>query len=118
MNWYLHVLKNYAAFSGRARRQEYWMFTLFSVLAALVLAILDTVLGVNFLGNVYSLGILVPTLAVSVRRLHDTGRSGWWLLINLVPLVGWIVFLVFLVLEGEQAPNAHGQNPKYAPAQP
>ncbi|MFB7373585.1 DUF805 domain-containing protein [Streptomyces sp. NPDC056222] len=114
MNWYLDVLKKYATFSGRARRQEYWMFTLFNVIAVVVLAIIDNaVLGVYpALTAVYMLGVLLPTLAVTVRRLHDTGRSGWWYLIAFVPLVGGIILFVFTVLEGEGQPNAYGDNPK------
>ncbi|MCB5179797.1 DUF805 domain-containing protein [Streptomyces antimicrobicus] len=117
MNHYLDVLKKYAVFSGRARRQEYWLFVLFNVIISLVLALVDGILGTNgILGVVYSVAVLLPSLAVAVRRLHDTGRSGWWLLIALVPLVGAIVLLVFLATEGEPNPNKYGPNPKYAPA--
>ena len=130
MNWYLKVLKQYVDFSGRARRTEYWMFTLFSVIISIALGIVDAlvfgtgsfaaVLGggvtasvsLGVLGTIYSLAVLLPSLAVAVRRLHDTDRSGWWLLIGLVPLVGGIVLLVFLVLEGTRGPNSHGADPK------
>ncbi|WP_432085863.1 DUF805 domain-containing protein [Streptomyces sp. bgisy095] len=116
MNWYLDVLKKYAVFSGRARRKEFWMFTLFNFIAAVILAILDNVLGIQILSIIYTLAVFLPALGVSVRRLHDTGRSGWWILIALVPLVGGIVLLVFNCLEGEQQQNAYGPNPKLAPA--
>ncbi|WP_371537035.1 DUF805 domain-containing protein [Streptomyces sp. NBC_01023] len=113
MNWYLDVLKNYVGFSGRARRQEYWMFTLFSIIISVVLAIISmAVLDSNWLSGLYTLAVLLPTLAVTVRRLHDTGRSGGWIFIALVPLVGWIILLVFLVLEGERQSNSHGPDPK------
>jgi uncharacterized membrane protein YhaH (DUF805 family) len=114
VNWYLDVLKKYAVFSGRARRQEYWMFTLFNIIAVVVFAIIDNaLLGVYpALTAVYILAVLLPSLAVTVRRLHDTGRSGWWYLIAFVPLVGGIVLFVFTVLEGEAQQNAYGPNPK------
>ncbi|RSS84129.1 DUF805 domain-containing protein [Streptomyces sp. WAC06614] len=117
MNQYLDVLKKYAVFSGRARRQEFWLFVLFSILVSIVLAVLDAVLGTNgILGAIYSLAIVIPSLAVGARRLHDTGRSGWWQLIAIVPLIGTIVLIVFWATEGEPNPNKYGPNPKYAPA--
>ncbi len=116
MNWYLAVLKKYAQFSGRARRTEYWMFVLFNLIASVVLAILDGILGTaGVIGVLYSLAVLVPALAVAVRRLHDTGRSGWWLLIGLFPILGWIVLLVFAVQDGNSSDNAYGPNPKGQP---
>ncbi|RSS45122.1 DUF805 domain-containing protein [Streptomyces sp. WAC08241] len=117
MNWYLDVLKKYAVFSGRARRKEFWMFALFNLIAIAVLATVDLLLGTfPLLYALYALGIFLPSLGVSVRRLHDTGRSGWWLLIALVPFVGGIILLVFNCTEGEQQQNAYGPNPKLAPA--
>ena len=117
MNWYLEVLKKYVAFSGRARRTEYWMFSLFNFIALILLAGIDGVLGTTPLFYlVYALGVLLPSLAVSIRRLHDTNRSGWWLLISLIPLVGPIVLLVFLCLEGEKQDNRFGVDPKAAMA--
>lgn len=117
MHWYLDVLKKYTQFSGRARRQEYWMFTLFSVIISVVLGIIDVTTGTQpLLGTIYILAVLLPSLAVAVRRLHDTDRSGWWLLLVLIPLVGAIILLVFLASEGKPEDNAHGSNPKLAPA--
>ncbi|MER8047597.1 DUF805 domain-containing protein [Streptomyces sp. NPDC094032] len=116
MNWYLDVLKKYAVFTGRARRQEFWMFALFNLIAAVILVIVDAALGTYpLLYGIYVLGVLLPSLAVMVRRLHDTGRSGWWILIDLVPLVGAIILIVFLATEGEAQQNAYGPNPKAAP---
>ncbi|WP_424767616.1 DUF805 domain-containing protein [Paenibacillus sp. sgz302251] len=113
MEWYLKVLKNYVGFQGRARRKEYWMFVLFSFIISLVLTIVEAVTGMPaVLTGLYSLAILLPSLAVSVRRLHDTGRSGWWLLISLIPLVGGIILLVFMCLDSEEN-NKYGPNPKY-----
>ncbi|MFI8520604.1 DUF805 domain-containing protein [Streptomyces sp. NPDC085481] len=117
MNWYLDVLKKYAVFSGRARRQEFWMFTLFNLIALIIVMVVDMAIGTYpLLYVVYALAVLLPTLGVTVRRLHDTGRSGWWILIDLVPLVGFIILIVFLATEGEAQANAHGPNPKLAPA--
>ena len=118
MNWYLDVLKKYFVFQGRARRKEYWMFTLFNMLAYIVLMIVEGVLGmggeggIGLLSTIYTLAVLLPALGVSVRRLHDTGRSGWWLLISLVPLIGGIVLLVFLILDSQPGANQYGSNPK------
>ncbi len=123
MNWYIEVLKKYATFNGRARRKEYWFFALFNLIFTIVAAVVDNLLGtfspeagVGLLGTIYLLAVLIPALAVSVRRLHDTGRSGWWLLIMLVPLIGAIVLLVFMVLDSKPETNEYGVNPKAAVA--
>ena len=117
MEWYLKVLRQYADFAGRARRKEYWMFTLVNVIISVVLAILDNMLKIGLLGLLYSLAVFLPSLGVGVRRLHDTGRSGWWLLIGLIPLIGWIVLIVFLTTDGERQPNAYGPDPKAVPGE-
>ena len=115
MNWYLEVLKKYVTFSGRARRTEYWMFALFSVIASIILQVLDGVLGLTpMLAGIYSLAVLLPTLAVAIRRLHDTNRSGWWLLLAFIPLIGIIALIVFFCLEGEKNDNRFGLDPKAA----
>ena len=123
MNWYLEVLKKYAVFSGRARRKEYWFFVLFNIIISIVLAVIDGVTGsfspeagMGLLGGIYTLAVLIPGIAVSVRRLHDTERSGWWLLITLVPLIGAIVLLVFMVQDSKPGQNQYGANPKEATA--
>lgn len=113
MNWYLDVLKTkYALFTGRARRQEYWMFTLFNIIAYVVLAVIDAVVGTMVLALIYSLAVLLPSIGVAIRRLQDTNRSDWWLLIGLIPLVGAIVLLVFTVIEGDKGDNQYGADPK------
>ena len=119
MNWYIAVLKKYAVFTGRARRSEYWFFILFNVIISLVLGFIDGFLGlgdpeaaVGLLSVIYGLAVLMPSIAVGVRRLHDTDRSGWWLLISLIPLIGGIVLLVFFVLDGTPGENRFGPNPK------
>ena len=118
MEWYLKVVRdNYANFSGRARRAEFWYFALFSFLISIGLAIVDGVLGTNgILGGIYSLAIVIPNIAVGARRLHDTGRSGWWQLIGFVPIIGLIVLLIFFVQEGSFDRNEYGPSPKKAPA--
>lgn len=120
MNWYLKVLRQYADFSGRARRKEYWMFTLFNTIFLIVAIIVDNVIkltlpGVLPYGILYficAFAVLIPGLAVSVRRLHDVGKSGWMILISLIPIVGSIWLLVLLVTESDPYENAYGQNPK------
>ena len=118
MNWFLVALKKYATFSGRARRAEYWYFVLFYLLISLGICLLEWVVGLSGddrrgpLSLLFDLGLFLPSLAVGVRRLHDIGRSGWWLLIGLVPIVGWLVLLYFLVTEGDRGPNAYGPDPK------
>lgn len=118
MEWYLQVFKKYADFSGRARRQEYWMFFLINFLVCIVLGgVVPFILG-QTLGTivylVYCLAIFIPSLAVGVRRLHDTNRSGWWTLISFVPLIGAIVLLVFFATEGTRGDNQFGADPKAA----
>lgn len=118
MNWYLEVLKKYAVFQGRARRKEYWMFQLINFIILIVLRIIGGVLEMHTYGDdmnalmaIYSLAVLLPNIGVQVRRLHDTGRTGWWILIGLIPLIGFIVLLVFDVLDSEPD-NQYGPNPK------
>ena len=117
--WYLAALKKYAVFSGRARPKEYWFFNLFFLPIWIVLSFLNN-LGIasvgaaGALGGVYFFAMLLPSISVSVRRLHDTGRSGWWLLIPLIPLVGHIILLIFMIEDGEVGQNAYGLNPKTA----
>ena len=99
MNWYLEVLKEHAVFNGRAWRTEYWMFFLINFASGLVFSFLFKVTGFYLftaLDTLYGLAVLIPLIAVGVRRMHDTGKSGWNLLLALIPLVGWIIVLVFL----------------------
>lgn len=111
--------RKYADFHGRARRSEYWFFFLFTAIIGIVGGILDAIFGTRSgmyggtgpIQGILQLALLIPGLAVGARRLHDTGRSGWWLLIGLIPLVGWIILLVFFV-QDSQPSNQHGPNPK------
>ena len=126
-NWYFEVLKKYAVFGGRARRREYWYFFLFNFLVGMVIAMIvgfaaglygastgtsvddSTVEGIY---DLYFLATLLPYLAVSVRRLHDTNRSGWWLLITFVPFIGGLILLFWFVEDSQPGPNRFGPNPK------
>ncbi|CAJ1800318.1 Inner membrane protein YhaI [Aeromonas veronii] len=119
MNWYISVLKQYAVFSGRARRTEYWMFVLCNVIVMQLLGMVDKLIGGDkeFISGIYSLAVLLPSLAVAVRRLHDTDRSGWWLLLVLVPIIGTLVLIYFMVCNGQQGPNRFGDDPKAVPSQ-
>lgn len=118
MHWYIYVLRKYTVFEGRARRKEYWIFALISALILILLSLIDEMTGwkvwddEGVLSLVYSIAVFVPTLAVVVRRLHDTDRSGWWVLFALIPLVGAIVLLVFLILKGNEGDNRFGPDPK------
>ena len=119
MNWYIRALKNYADFSGRARRLEYWMFILFNIIVSIILTIadgytgtLDPIYGVGILSGIYTIGVIIPSIAVMVRRLHDSGRSGWFGFLMLLPLIGWITVFVFLLIDSQPGENAWGANPK------
>lgn len=119
MNWYLSVLKQYAVFSGRARRTEYWMFVLCNVIVMLLLGMVDKLIGGDneLISSIYSLAVLLPSLAVAARRLHDTDRSAWWLLLGLIPIIGTLVLIYFMVCNGQQGPNRFGDDPKAGPSQ-
>lgn len=112
MNWYLAVLKNYAGFEGRARRKEYWMFILFNSLFLLLAGLVDEVLGSKIISTVYALAVFVPSLAVSIRRLHDIGKEWYWIFITLIPIVGPIWMLILDATEGVRGDNEFGPDPK------
>ena len=118
--WYLEVLKKYAVFKGRARRKEYWYFTLCNIIISIVLGYVDSKVGtfgakagIGILGAVYSLAVFIPSLAVFVRRLHDIGKSGWWFFLGLVPCVGPLILLYFMVKDSADGENQYGPNPKF-----
>ncbi|MBG2913418.1 DUF805 domain-containing protein [Proteus cibarius] len=126
MNWYLEVIKNnYANFSGRARRKEYWMFTLvntiiITILYAIVISSIDMNTGemsslgsiVGIILGIYSLAIIIPSLAVTIRRFHDQDKSGWMFLLAFIPAVGGLIVFVFMCLEGTKGDNRFGPDPK------
>jgi uncharacterized membrane protein YhaH (DUF805 family) len=118
VKWYIEVMRKYAVFSGRARRQEYWMFVLSNVMIVVFLGIIDGMADSDSEGSrstlttLYVLATLIPLLAVGVRRLHDTGRSGWWMLIGVIPIIGAIVLLIFIIQDSQLMDNQYGPNPK------
>ena len=120
MDYMLMPLRRYAEFSGRSRRKEFWMYTLLMLIAGIVSGAIEGILGINpIVGGVYGplttlllLGTLVPSIAVGIRRLHDLDKSGWWLLLALIPLIGGLVLLFFFVSEGTRGPNQYGPDPK------
>ena len=113
MNWYFEVLKKYAVFDGRAHRTEFWLFFLFSFIISFFLGVIVGLVGsLWFITTLYALAVLIPGLAVSARRLHDTNRSGWWILTGLVPILGWIALLIFYVEDSRPGANQYGPNPK------
>ncbi len=119
MNWWVSAMKKYVEFDGRARRTEYWMFQLFTTIFAIVAIVLDNMLGIasedlgyGILYGVFSLAIILPSWAVLVRRLHDVGKSGWWMLISLIPLIGGIWLFALTVTDSQPGDNEYGANPK------
>ena len=146
MEWMLMPLRRYAEFSGRSRRKEYWMYVLLLIIVGVVLALIESALGLGGMAGgygplsaIFALGTFGPSLAVGVRRLHDTNRSGWWMLIGVAPylilviatvsgslalvgimgivaLLGMIALLIFMVLEGTKGPNKYGEDPKGGPS--
>jgi uncharacterized membrane protein YhaH (DUF805 family) len=115
MHWYLEAFKKYADFSGRARRKEFWYFLLFHTLVVLGVMVVDTAVSLDgWLLVIYAVAAVIPAVAVSVRRLHDTGRSTGWLLIGFIPIVGAIALLIFFMGDSQPHTNNYGPNPKLA----
>jgi uncharacterized membrane protein YhaH (DUF805 family) len=113
--WKRVVLEKYADFTGRARRAEYWWFTLANIIVFFVLVVLVTFADIFWvLYVIYALALIVPSIAVTIRRLHDTDKSGWWILIGLVPFVGGIILLVFMCIDSTPGTNQWGPSEKYA----
>lgn len=118
IDYYINCWKQYATFSGRARRKEYWLFYLFNIIACIVLSILDSILGtktiyrLGTLSSIYVLASIIPNLAVTIRRLHDINRSAWWMLIGFVPLIGALVLFIFMISGGTFGENRFGDDPK------
>lgn len=119
MNWYLEVLRKYAQFDGRSRRKEYWLFVLVNMVVSFLLTFIDRFtgtfdpdIGLGLLSGIYALAVFIPAIAVACRRLHDTGRTAWWLLILVVPLIGWVVLVVFFVQDSQEEENQYGISPK------
>jgi uncharacterized membrane protein YhaH (DUF805 family) len=109
LEYFVNIFRyKYIQYNGRARRKEYWMFALFSFICGLILGIIP------ILGLIYSLAAILPSVCLGIRRLHDIGKSGWWLLLCLIPLVGVVAFIVFGCLDSQPGENQYGPNPKEA----
>lgn len=122
LSWFLDpIQKQYADFEGRSSRKQYWMFTLYYFIIAIVVGIIGGIINFEFLGTVLSLALLLPSIGMSFRRLHDINKSAWWLLISFVPLLGWLVLIYFAVQPGDKGDNQYGKDPlagATAPAAP
>jgi len=105
---------NYFTFSGRSRRSEYWFWALFTFLGGAVFQVVDGITGVAIFYSIFSLVIIIPGLALGARRLHDIGKSGWWQLLWVAVLVGWVILIIWNIRDSDEAPNSHGPNPKYS----
>ena len=119
MTWALMPLQKYAVLSGRSRRKEFWMFVLFTFVVEIVLAIIDaiigtynTALGIGLLSGLFYLAILVPSIALNTRRLHDIGKSGWFQLLFIIPIVGFILWIIWMVRDSDDGVNKYGPSPK------
>jgi uncharacterized membrane protein YhaH (DUF805 family) len=112
--WFLIcVTRKYAAFNGRARRKEYWMFTLICCILVFIPFFIEAFLGIfPVLSNIILLALIIPSVAVCVRRLHDVGKSGWWYFVNLIPIIGPLYFLYLMIKDGQPDANQWGLNPK------
>ena len=108
MKWFIKCLKQYADFRGRARRKEYWMFTLINGILGFVIGLL----GLSILSWIYSIAVFIPSLAVCIRRIHDIGKSAWWILLFLIPVIGWIWLIILFVQDSQPGENQWGENPK------
>jgi uncharacterized membrane protein YhaH (DUF805 family) len=120
VNYFLEALKNYVTFTGRATRQQYWMYILFYIVFYFIAVTLDINLGqfdkekmTGFISTVYTFGLLLPTIAILARRLHDIGRSSWWILLILIPVAGSLVILVFTLMDSQKGENEYGESLKY-----
>ena len=113
MHWYIDPIKDhYVDFDGRAMREPFWLFVLINMVVSYAVSYVGEMTSFKHLSDLYGIAILLPALSLTARRLHDTGRSGWWQLLLLIPIIGWIILLVFLVQDTELQDNQYGQNPK------
>ncbi|HEX3329994.1 MAG TPA: DUF805 domain-containing protein [Gaiellales bacterium] len=111
LHWYTDVIKQYAVFHGRAGRPEYWWFTLINFIISVALDVVLRGAAGQLIGAIYGLAVLLPSIGVAIRRLHDTNRTGWWLLVGIIPVVGWVWIIVLLALAGDDGPNRYGPPP-------
>lgn len=121
MNWYLAVLKKYAVFNGRASRSEFWFFVLINFIIAFVIGFIEGLIGLSSeygygpISGLYTLAILLPAIGVAIRRLHDSGRTGFWLLVGFIPFIGALILIVLYVLDSEPGANQYGEPVKGLP---
>jgi len=111
-SYFFTVLSRYCDFNGRSRRAEYWNFVLFNALIILGLMLVGRIIGLHFLHSLYALAVFLPAMGVAVRRLHDTDRCGWWVLLCLIPILGPLIVFVFMCLDSDANANTYGPNPK------
>ncbi len=112
--WYVKCIKLYVTFTGRARRAEYWMFCLTNFVIATLIGLIGFILNTDILSTLYGLFVFIPNIAVAVRRLHDIGKSGWFYLVALIPIIGWIWLLILFCQDSQPGGNEYGPNPKEA----
>ncbi len=112
MHWYIDVLKKYAVIEGRASRTEYWMFVLCNFIVSIFVSVAAAIISFKFLTTLYSLAVLIPSITVLARRLHDIGKSGWWILFVFLPIIGWVILLIFAIRDSQPGTNMYGPNPK------
>jgi uncharacterized membrane protein YhaH (DUF805 family) len=117
VHWYTDVIRQYAVFDGRATRPQYWWFALINTVISVVLRFAIPGAGA-IISELYGLAVLLPSLGVAIRRLHDTNRTGWWMLVVLIPFVGWIWLIVLLARAGDPGPNQYGPPPGTGPGEP
>jgi len=108
------ILEKYVAFDGRARRREYWMYVLANFIVAIALGIIGMIIRFPFISTIYGLAVLIPGIALSIRRMHDLNKSGFWILLSFIPIIGWIWLLILAATEGTKGDNTYGPDPKQA----
>lgn len=112
MNYYIYCWQHYLDWKGRARRSEFWYFALYNFIIGIVISIFGWIVGTQIFSDIYGIAICIPGICVGIRRMHDIGKNGWWILINLIPLVGWIWYIVLCCQDSQPGENQWGPNPK------
>ena len=113
MKYYLDVLKKYAVFSGRSSRKEYWMFILINMVIVMGISVIDSIAGTKgLIGTIYGFALIIPVIALTVRRLHDVGKAGYWYFISVIPLIGTVWLLMLLLKDSDEGTNKFGNNSK------
>ena len=118
MNYYIYCWQHFLDWQGRARRSEFWYFALYNFIVGVVLGIFGWVVGTQIFSDIYGIAVLIPGICVGIRRMHDIGKSGWWILITLIPLIGWIWYIILCCQDSQPGTNQWGSNPKDGQATP